>query len=205
MHRKLHTLSIEGGSIILYYPLSCLRSALLPLVYIVFWRRRRPPCPESAVSVPAQPIYRGAFTIARYVSLFVGMLALRQARSKFILCSRFYRSYLLVRFAGAGSFCGSRPGNANIRIVDWWRSSKIIRWIQRIRTLCIALAIAPKHDLAAQRTPSAILCFRYWKTVGCVHSFDRPAAAGKAISLPLSASRMACFSNGIAKATCRSG
>ena len=52
----------------------------------------------------------------------------------------------------------------------------------------------------AHRMPSAIRHFRYWKAVGCDHSLDFPTGAGMVSSFPLSASRMACFSKGIAAA-----
>jgi hypothetical protein len=198
----------KGGGIILKHPLSYLRSALLSLAYIVFGGGAEAMSRVSSISPSTAKYIVLLFTIPEACLALAGCWYWykRDRNLFYVLVSTVL--YFLVISAGAEAYSRFKvPVMPMYALLIGGGASEIIRCIQSIRTSRTALASPsqPKHDLAAHRTPRAILCFRYWKTVGCVKSFDMPAGAGKAISLPLSASRMACFSNGIATAICSSG
>ena len=136
------------------------------------------------------------------------MLVLVSARSQFMLSLFFTIGYFFVISAGAEAYSRFKvPVMPMYALLIGGGAAGTLQRIQRFRAprgfRCIQSQLSPSYCHSPDAEP--IRRFRYWKAVGCDHSFDPPAGAGIVLRLPSNAWRIACFSNGIALAICNSG
>jgi len=198
----------KGLNIVLRNPLSYLKSTLLALAYIVFGGGAEALSRISSVGP----------RLSEYVVLF---FTVPEACLAIAGCWYWYRRdrnlcYLLVLTVGyfliisAGAEAYSRfkvPVMPMYALLIGGGAAQITDSIHRVRRSRLASAnpSSPDSRIVLHRILRAIRLFKYWKAVGCDHSFDGPAGASIVRRLPLSASRIACFSNGTAMPICSNG
>jgi hypothetical protein len=198
----------KGLSIILKNPLSYLKSTLLALAYIIFGGGAEALSRISSVSPQLAQYIVLFFTVPEACLAIAGCWYWYRRDRKLCYLLILTVAYFLIISAGAEAYSRFKvPVMPMYALLIGGGVAQIADSIRRVRQLRLGSANPSSADssIVLHRIPRAIRLFKYWRRVGCDHSFDGPAGASIVRRLPLSASQTACFSNGIAMAICSSG